>query len=45
VKKESAKTFGFVIVKLVCTSSMSINGIFNIQDIDEKVTVGNGEKW
>jgi hypothetical protein len=23
---------------------MSINGMFNIQDIDEKVTVGNGEK-
>jgi hypothetical protein len=24
--------------------SMSIDGMFNIQDIDEKVTVGNGEK-
>jgi hypothetical protein len=23
---------------------MSINGMFNIQDINEKVTVGNGEK-
>jgi hypothetical protein len=44
VKKESAKTFGFVIVELVGTTVCQLIECFNIQDIDEKVTVGNGDK-